>query len=162
NAWKIAKESVRSWKDSGKGYQLITTDQPSPFDSCPLYNQDGKEVGWMFSPGKAIPARDLDRYASGKTTWVSLGEVSNTVSAWEPKSLPSGKMTPTLSTLEPRILRGTVQFPFQISFPKNWKYQVEPHERMFVVHTWEDATGMDMDLRVIPEQEDDLPGAIES
>jgi hypothetical protein len=162
DTWTFPRESVRSWNDSGKGYQLIMTDVPAgPFESCPMYNRDGKEVGWMFSAGKAIPVRDLDRFVSGKTGLAALTELDSAVSLWEPKNLAGGTVSPTLSTLEPRVLRGTVQFPFQISFPKNWKVQVEAHERMFVVRTWEESMGLGMELRVIPQQDEDLPTAIE-
>lgn len=162
DTWTFPGQSVRSWNDSGKGYQVITTDAPAgAFEPSPIYNRDGKEIAWMFSSGKAISVRDLDHFVSGKSGTATLAEVNNAVSLWEPKSLAAGTVSPALSSLEPRVLRGTVQFPFQISFPKNWKYQVEAHEGMFIVRTWEESTGVGMELRVIPQQDDDLPGAIE-
>lgn len=162
NTWAFPGETVRSWNDSAKGYQLIMTDaKAASFESGPMYNRDGKEIGWMFSPGKAIPVRDLDRFVSGKTGMAALPELNSAVSLWEPKNLAAGTAPPALSSLEPRIVRGTVQFPFQISLPKTWKVQVEAHERMFVVRTWEESVGMGMELRVIPQKDDDLPGGIE-
>lgn len=161
--WVSKSLSVKSWDDPGKGYQLILTDPPpGRFEPSPVYNRDGKVVGWMFAPGKTIPVRDLDRFVTGKSGTVSLAELNSAVTLWEPKQLPAGSASAqVLSSLELRMVRGTVHFPFQVSFPKNWKVQVEVRESHFVVRTWEESMGICMELRIIPQQSEDLPAAIE-
>lgn len=164
NRWLTKQIAVKSWDDPGKGYLLLTTDSPgSTFQSGPVLNREGMTIGWMFQPGETVPNRNLDRFVSGQTGTVSLKELNSITPMWETVQ-PSDKNIPELrlSEEELRMVRGTVRFPFRISFPKNWKNQIEARETQFVIRTAPESKNVFLELRVMPQSNPDLLSSIDS
>src|SRR5262249_55723781 len=124
-------------------------------------NSDGEVIAWMFSPGRALPNRDLDHLLTGKDQPIPLGKLGDLTSVWKPKNLvASSKAAPAFSYGETKMIHGTPPVSFQIEVPKNWRSESETHPELTLARIWDDPSGACLELRIIPAQSANLMTAV--
>jgi hypothetical protein len=171
--WQLSESVVKGWTDSGQGYEMIRLQnvsqsaaakkerQPS-HEPSPLYNESSKIIGWRYEESLALPLKALAGYLEEPGSSIPLANISDTANVWEEQRvqeirLPAGPF----ECCKMMRVEGTRQFPFQIQVPEQWTSQTFPQGKRYLLRAKNDDFAICLELRVMPQDTNDLPSAVE-
>ena len=90
NDWRIVSARVKSWRDSGQGYELIQLDPAPASVSSPLFNSTGKVVGWL-SEYVTAPLKAIYQFFADKDIGFVAGRIAHARAVLEPGSFEANR-----------------------------------------------------------------------
>lgn len=159
--WRIISARVKSWRDSGQGYEMLDL-EPDPGAACsPLFNAAGKVVGWI-SGGVTAPLKAIYEFFSGNDSAIPLNELNLEGKFWTLfRARSSAEKKDRIELAGMKSIQGTARFPFSLSLPGGWPFQTGVQPGRYLLMSMNGRFGITVALRVVPEESEDLMTELE-
>lgn len=161
DAWQVIAARVKSWRDSGQGYEILQI-EPAPLNVVsPLFNSSGKVVGWL-SNAIAAPLKAIYQLFADKDIGLPLDELHKEGQFWSPfHSKPTAKEKDRLEVAGMKPVEGPARFPFVIELPESWAFETSIQPGRYLLLSINGRFGISIALRVVPEETEDLMAGLE-
>lgn len=156
NDWRIVPAKVKSWRDSGQGYELIQLDPAPAGISSPLFNSAGKVVGWI-SEGVTAPLKAIYQFFADKDSALPLAEMKTEGKFWNLfRAKETAETKDHLELSGTRSIQGPPRFPFELSLPGSWAFETSVESGRYLLLSMNGRFGITISLRIVSQPADDL------
>lgn len=155
--WKLKEAHLKKWEDSGQGFVWLYFPEVSSGPASPLFNKNGKIVGWFPGKSPAIPLKAVFAQIADRSAPVPLQEFTAWEKFWNVLKIPSKTTDKQSAELLPvKKFSGPDTFHFEIGIPQNWEHETSQQKDHYLLLAASRQSGISLGMRVVPAQTGDL------